>query len=317
MKDQIMTVLGPQAPGELGITDAHNHLWITEQENQADQAPVLDQETEIRQELIAYRKAGGGSQLDCQPGGAGRDGNKLRQLSASSGVKIVACTGFHLREYYPLDAGLWSMDGDQAVDYFLGEIHEGLEETRGGSPTVHPGFIKIAVRETIQKSPVHLMEAASAASKQSGYLIQMHTQRGANAEAFVRFFLDHNLPLDRLVISHLDKRPDLGLHRELAQAGCLLEYDTFFRPKYDPENNLWPLILSMVREGYSSSIACATDLADSALWETMGRGPGLVGFINVIKKRLEDHIADSPVVAKLMGENIAGRLGVHHKESTT
>lgn len=315
MPPQIMTVLGPQTPGELGITDAHNHLWISEQDVLTKNAPVLNQEVQIQRELTDYKKAGGGTQLDCQPGGAGRDGNKLHQLSAASGVKIIACTGFHLRDYYPHNAKLWDLDGDQAADFFLDEINTGLDETRNAPSTVYPGFIKIAVRDSIDKSPVPLLKAAAFASRQSGYMIEMHTEKGINAEKFVDYFSDLNLPLDRMVICHIDKRPDPGLHRELAQAGCLLEYDTFFRPKYRPEENLWPLLLEMVKTGWGSSIACATDMADRAQWKTLGDGPGLAGFVNVIKKRLEAEIKDVSVVAKLLGENITDRLAYQTKEN--
>ena len=53
---------------------------------------------------------------------------------------------------------------------------------------VFPGFIKIAVGETLNDSPRDLMEAAFFASKESGLLIEMHTEKGANVEDFLTFF---------------------------------------------------------------------------------------------------------------------------------
>ncbi|MCJ7715694.1 MAG: hypothetical protein MUO54_04145 [Anaerolineales bacterium] len=314
MDNEVITVLGSAAPQELGLIDAHNHIWISPQEVPAKNAPILNQESLINTELIAYRNAGGGAQVDCQPGGAGRDGNQLRSLSESSGVIIIACTGFHLREYYPEGIKIWDLNTEQAADYFLDEINLGLEETRDNPDPVFPGFIKIAVRETLEGSPQALMEAAANASLQSGLLIEMHTERGADIERFTQFFSNLNYPLQKLVICHVDKRPDLGLHTELAQAGCLLEYDTFFRPKYHPEENLWPLIDGMVSSGYAGAIACATDLADSTLWNNLGSGPGLVGFIEIIKKRLELIYSDPDMVIGMLGGNIANRLLRTYKE---
>ena len=308
MDNEVITVLGRLAPHELGLVDAHNHLWISPQDIPAKNAPILNQEAGIRSELIAYRKAGGGSQVDCQPGEAGRDGTKLRSLSESSGVNVIACTGFHLKEYYPEGSKIWDLNAEQAAEYFLDEINLGLEETRDTPNPVFPGFIKIAVRNTLEASPLELMEGAAAVSLESKLLIEMHTERGAEVEKFIEFFTDQNLPLEKIVICHVDKRPDLGLHMELARAGCLLEYDTFFRPKYNPENNLWPLIEDMVKGGNAGAIACATDLADSDLWMNIGGGPGLVGFINIIKKRLEMIIPDPEVITGLMGGNIANRF---------
>ncbi len=313
MARQVITVLGPVAPELLGVTDAHNHLWISPVPGRDGGGLVLDQMAPITRELIAYREHGGGTQLDCQPGGAGRDGNRLRQLSEDSGVKIVASTGFHLSEYYPEDAEIWNMNAEQAGEYFLEEITRGLAETRNKIQPVYPGFIKIAVRETLSKTPLELLEGAVEAGKQSGYLLEMHTEKGQGVEAFVEFFENSKLPLERVVLCHVDKRPDFGLHQELASAGCLLEYDTFFRPKYSPEKNLWPLLHRMVEDGWSGSVACATDLADSKMWQTMGQGPGLTGFLTLIWQRLEREIGEE-AAEKLTGRNIRHRLAVDFKE---
>jgi phosphotriesterase-related protein len=310
MGGQVITVLGPVAPAEMGVTDAHNHLWISPVKDPALGLPVLDQFEQIERELNEYRQAGGGGQLDCQPGGAGRDGQKLRQLSQASRVHIVACTGFHLRQYYEEQAEVWSMNQEQAVDYFLSEIRNGLAETRGLEQPVRPGFIKIAVSASLGASPLNLVRASAEASLQTGLAIEMHTEKGKAAEEFVELFLELGLPLSRLVICHIDKRPDLGLHRELAEAGCMLEYDTFFRPKYAPESHVWQLLPAMVEAGLGASIALATDLADKALWKTMGGGPGLAGFVTEVKRRLTELIADQACLEGLMGANIAQRLAL-------
>ena len=55
----------------MGITDAHNHVWIEPVQGADPAAPVLDQFDLIRKELLAYQAAGGGSILDCQPAAAG------------------------------------------------------------------------------------------------------------------------------------------------------------------------------------------------------------------------------------------------------
>jgi phosphotriesterase-related protein len=275
-------------PEELGIVDAHSHLWISPQAVLGEGAEFLDQEEGINKELVAYRQSGGGAQIDCQPLGAGRDANQLQRLSLSSGVPVIASTGFHLRRYYPEGSKIWEMDIEDSIELFRSEIKEGLIETREGQP-VYPGMIKIAIEESLDLSPISLLEAAVRVCQESGLLIQMHTEKGAGLEEVLTFFEGQDLDPDRLVIAHIDKKPDLGLHMELASAGYLLEYDTFFREKYDPEKNLWPLIRKMVDAGHSDSLALATDQADPAMWKTFGTGPGLPGFVNVIKKRLDDN----------------------------
>jgi phosphotriesterase-related protein len=180
---------------------------------------------------------------------------------------------------------------------------------------VYPGFIKVAARESLKATPQALLEGAVAASKESGYLIEMHTEKGADVEHIVDQLVQWGFSLDRLVICHIDKRPDLGLHQELAEEGCGLEYDTFFRPKYHPGENLWPLIKAMVESGYDQALILATDLADSSLWTSYGGQPGLAGFPGKIQKQIAFEINDTQIAAALMGGNIARRLAIPIKES--
>ncbi|HOU41108.1 MAG TPA: hypothetical protein PK829_07555 [Promineifilum sp.] len=325
----IVTVLGPVVT--LGIADAHNHLYIGRVPGAPDDAPALTDSEGVARELIRFRAMGGGGIVDCQPGGCGRDGRVLRALSEQTGVAIVAATGFHRRRYYPPDAPLFALSAEAAASYFLGEIRGGLEETRGKDPSpqpspggrgsktepsppgrggenVYPGVIKMAAEATLAESPAALFAAAAAVAAETGYAIEVHTERGAAVEALLAYFVDRGVAPERLVFCHVDKRPDVGLHRELAAAGVLLEYDTFYRPQYDPERGVWPLLAQMLAAGWGQRIALATDMADPALWAELGGGPGLPGIFTVIKPRLEQMGADAATVAGLLGGNICARL---------
>ena len=352
-----MTVLGPVAPAALGVADAHSHLYIAPVPGGAADAPVLTDVAGVARELSGFRRLGGGAIVDCQPGGCGRDGNVLRRLSQETGVHVIAATGFHRRVYYPPDAALFGLSAAQAADIFLSEIQDGLEETRGADPspqpspggrggatspqpspggrggatsgqlspdgrggqTVYPGIIKIAAEATLDACPLALFEASAEVCRQTGYAIEMHTERGAAVEDLLAFFGGRGVSPRRLVFCHVDKRPDFGLHRELAQAGVLLEYDTFFRPKYDPERGVWPLLGRMAAAGLAGQVALATDMADPALWAELsprlgaelGGGPGLAGIFTIIKARLEQMGLPDDAVAGLLGGNIAARLSVH------
>lgn len=303
----LMTVTGPLPASDAGITDAHNHVWISPVDEAAG-GPVLNTESAILSELVAYRQAGGGTLIDCQPGGCGRDGRQLQTLGEASGVHIVACTGFHLRRYYPPDYALFDADPHSACELFITELRDHLAETNGSATPVCAGFIKIACEATLEGSPVHLIEAAVGASLATGAGIEVHTEQGADADRIARAMLDFGLPPGKLVLCHVDKRPDLALHRELAQQGILLEYDTFYRPKYDPERHLWPLLENMIEAGLTQHVAIATDMADAAMWSTLGNGPGLTGLFTQIIPRLHLLGCDAATVRQLTGENIVGRL---------
>jgi 5-phospho-D-xylono-1,4-lactonase len=276
--------------------------------------PVLNNEAAITQELIQYRAAGGGAIVDCQPGGCGRNGRYLRSLAQNSQVHLIACTGFHRRIYYPSETPLWQMSAETAAELFVNELTVALVETSTDPQPVKAGFIKIAGEASLAETPRHLLEAAAAACLATDCAIEMHTEKGAAVEDFLQFFLDQGVSPGRLVFCHVDKRPDFSFHQEIAQSGAMLEYDTFYRPKYQPEQTVWPLLVQMVKAGLGAQIALATDMADSGMWQMLGGQPGLTAFITSIKNRLQQLEFERTIINQLMGGNIAKRLAVSPKK---
>ncbi len=302
----IQTVTGPLPESDVILADGHAHAWIAPPDGIAPEARLeLNRFEAIQAELVQFRAAGGTLLVDCQPGGAGRDANRLAQLARASGVWITATTGFHLPQYYPPEEGLWSATAESAAAYFVGELVTGTRESGG---TIRATTIKVGYSGVIEGQPRVLMEAAAEAARQTGALVLFHTERGINVEALLPFFADRGVPADRLYLCHVDKRPDLGLHRELAQAGVLLGYDTFTRPRYDPDRTAWPLLLAMVAAGLGSQVAVGQDLALPDMWRSWGGAPGLCFLPDVIVPRLRAEGVPDGVLRQLTGANIARRL---------
>jgi len=304
----VRTVLGEIPYESLGITDAHNHVWIDPIPGADPAAPVLDQYDKIKEELKLYRSAGGGSLLDCQPGGCGRNANKLAQISRATGVHIIACTGFHRKRYYSPEAWLFTTRPEQASEYFLQELTSALEETKEQPEPVRAGFIKVALESAWNDSPLCALEGAAEAATQTGCLVEVHTEKGGLAEKAAIFFEGAGIAPKQLVLCHMDKRPDFGLHMELARFGALLEYDTFYRPKYEPETKLWPLIKKMAEAGLSNQLALATDMAEAEMYATIGNGPGLASLPTEIKLKLIKIGIQENSIRQMLGGNIARRL---------
>jgi predicted metal-dependent phosphotriesterase family hydrolase len=302
----IQTINGLLAPEQAGLTDAHEHVWI-DPVTANSELPRLDHYAEIAAELRDYRSAGGCTLVDCQPAFTGRDGRRLSRLSVESGVNIIACTGFHLRSYYPENARLWSLTEEIAGDFFIAELTRSLVEFERDTPPHRAGVIKVALPAEPDVQTIALMRAAGRACLMTGAAIMIHTDRGLWAENILPFFGDLGIKENRLIICHIDKRPDYGLHAELAREGALLEYDTFLRPKYDPQKNVYPLIDRMVSDGFSRSVALALDIAYEKFWAFNG-GPGLVSLPYEILSTLKQRGLPESAIRQMAGENIARRL---------
>lgn len=304
----VNTVQGPISYEDLGITDCHNHIWIDPVPGVDPNSPVLNQFNEIELELIEYKKAGGQSLLDCQPEGCGRNSIKLMELSQKSGVTVIACTGFHRQKYYPPQHWLFSKRAQKVCDFLSTELETGMYETLELERPLKAGFIKIALETAWGDCPQAALEGTAFAAKKTGALIEIHTEKGALAEKACLYFTDNGVSPNQIVLCHMDKRPDYGLQNELARLGVLLEYDTFYRPKYDPEKNLWPLIDHMVENELAGSIALATDMAEAALYHHLGDGPGLHSLPTDIKTKLQERGISDQDITQMIGGNIARRL---------
>lgn len=310
MRRAVITVLGPRAERPAGIVDAHAHLWINPPAGvQAGDAPTLNDEAAIAEELAAFRAAGGTGAVDCQPPGTGRDPERLAALARATGLEVVAATGFHLERYYAPDSWTWTAAADALADRFTMELTLGMESPDGRRTPHLAGVIKAAHPGSLSDPRyLRLFSAACEASRRTGAAILVHTEQGRGVEELADFFLREGLDPSRVVLCHVDKRPDPVLHRELATAGFLLEFDTFLRPKYEPEVRVWPLLEALLQEGLDGAVACALDLADAAQWRFRSGGPGMLGLVEIVRPRLERLGLAQAQIAALLGGNISARI---------
>lgn len=305
---EFITVRGVPSSLKSGIVDAHNHLWIAPRDGAAGPVPQVDDHDLLVSNLVSFKEIGGSAILDAQPGaGCGRDGRRLESLSAATGVAVFACTGFHRKQYYPGNEPLFTKAADEVFDHFMLELNSGLEECRNAPSPVRAGYIKIAAADSLDKTPTHLFEAAATAAAHTGALLAVHTERGAAAEEILAALLKLKVHPEKLMLCHMDKRPDAGLHLELASSGVLLEYDTFHTPKYTPDENVWPLLHRMLAENYAGSLAIGTDMAYTSAWMSSG-GNSLAERHTAIRARLQQVGCNPETIGRLQGSNILARL---------
>ena len=104
----------------------------------------------------------------------------------------------------------------------------------------------------------------------------------------MELFRELGVPIERVALSHTDRRPDVGYHRELLSSGVNLEYDQALRQGPDePRGTAW-LLSQMVSEGFEDRLMLGTDGARRSLWRTLGGSPGLAwlhtGFVEVLER---------------------------------
>jgi phosphotriesterase-related protein len=290
----IQTVNGIITPQELGYCQSHEHLFIADGLS-ARLVPSLklDNFDATCAELVLYHESGGMSVIDAQPVGCGRMADLQQKASARTGVNILASTGFHKLIFYPADHWIHSMDERALAELFMEELQQGMYihcDTSGPSSkiTAKAGIIKTASDVDGPSGEYRkLFEAAAEASNQTGATILSHTEMGKGALDQITLFTDCKVPVDSLVICHLDRvLTDEKYLMEVAASGVYLELDTIGRFKYHSDEDEARFIIKLLEHGYEDRILIGLDTTRERM-KNYGGSLGLdymfVSFLPLLK----------------------------------
>lgn len=281
---QIRTVLGDIPAETLGFCDAHNHLiidhpWV----NHRFPEYALTSPSLAVSELKEFGKHGGKAVVDAMPGNAGRCGKKLKQISQETEIHIIASTGFHLERYYEQGRCGAEQSEKALADYFISEIEGNLREKE---VQARAGVIKVASEEKWRLREQKIFRAAAQAHRETGAPLLTHTEQGKLALEQIELFIEEKVDLKRVVLSHTDRLPDIGYHREILSTGVGLEYDSAFRWKQG--NPTLDLILQL-GDRYANQILLGMDAARPTYWKAYGGKPGLSYYLTDFYPLLKSH----------------------------
>jgi len=276
----VRTVMEDIPASRLGVTYAHEHLIIDPSfTTHATPEFELSDVTRALDDLQRFRGAGGQSMVDSMPCDSGRNVLKLADLARRSGVQIVAPTGLHLAKYYV--PGHWShrYHEDVLTELFVADLVEGIDAHDYSGPRVErtthrAGVIKIATDTRFNDRERRIFAAAASAHRQTGAPILTHTEQGLLGLEQVQTLRHLGVDLRHVVLSHLDRRPDLAYHREILSTGVCVEYDSAFRWKAPQGNPTLDLVAGLIAE-FPDQIMLGMDAARRSYWAGYGGAPGL------------------------------------------
>src|SRR4029078_5333572 len=128
---RVQTVLGPVDPAGLGWVLPHEHtaiaLWHIP--NRWDYGRPRRAEPVIREELAAFRAAGGGTVVDLTLDGVGRDPEWLAGLARATGLPVVMRSGWYRGPHYPAEALIARRSVDALADVIVHDATEGVAGT--------------------------------------------------------------------------------------------------------------------------------------------------------------------------------------------
>ena len=284
----IRTVRGDIAPDELGVTDAHDHLFFASAKLPGQE---LDDVPAAEAELRAFAAAGGQALAQWTPIGLGRRAEELPALSEAAGVHLIAATGLHQAGHYAPDQLAVLLDG--LAERFIAELSEGLR--RDGEPDGPPispgtraGLIKVAGDfHHLDRHASAVFEAAAAAHHATGSTIAVHLEGGTHPLGVLAALHGRlGVPAGSVILGHLNRFPDPGPHREAAEAGAFLGFDGPSRANHATDWRLFDLLGALVAAGHADRILLGGDTTSAAARAAGGGGPGIPFLLTDIRARV-------------------------------
>jgi phosphotriesterase-related protein len=260
----VQTVLGPVAATELGITSAHEHLFIdlscwfdapaagdaeaarmagsrVRADDPALMAAVranpfavhdnlrLDDEETAAAEVARFREAGGRTIVDLTTDEIGRNPAALARLARRTGVNVVMGCGHYIGRSHP--PGLAERGVAALAEGMIHDLTEGIavdgDEGRGRGRAGAIG--EIGTSDPIEPAERTVLEAACRAQLATGAALYVHLDPwGRAGHAALDICEGAGVSPERVVLCHMDPSlagGDLSYARSLALRGAWVSID--------------------------------------------------------------------------------------------
>jgi predicted metal-dependent phosphotriesterase family hydrolase len=223
---KIMTVAGPIAPDDLGLTLPHEHCVVDFLGAEKAPAPRHDSEeafSTLLPHLQRLKNHGCRTLVECTPNYIGRDVALLKRLSSASGLHILTNTGYYGatgNKFLPRHA--FTESADQLAARWSREFREGINATG-----IRPGFMKLGVdKGKLPEVHAKLVRAAARLHLQTGLTIAIHTGDGEAALDEMRLLKEEGVAAGALIWVHAQNDPG-KIQLEAAKRGAWVSLDGF------------------------------------------------------------------------------------------
>ncbi|CAG6392570.1 phosphotriesterase [Streptomyces cocklensis] len=299
----VRTVLGDIEPAALGVCDAHDHLFLT---SPAMPGPQLDDPAEATERVAGFRALGGEALAQWTPFGMGRRPAEAVAVSRATGVHVIAATGLHQAVHYDAEVLGRLRRGDGLAAFFTAELTEGMiaGDGPGGARTAaRAGMIKVAgMFHGLDDHTRWVMAAAAQAHHATGAPIGVHHEMGTAAvDVLGLLHGELGVPARSVLLGHLNRFPDAGVHRELAAAGAYLAFDGPSRAHHATDAWLVDSLVALAAAGHTDQLLLGADTTSP------GGGPGAGYLLRTLRPRLI-HELGSAAAESVFRANPAGAL---------
>ncbi|MBK3643251.1 phosphotriesterase [Streptomyces sp. MBT33] len=289
----VRTVLGDVRPEELGVCDAHDHLFLRSARLPGQE---LNDAAAARAELAAFRAVGGGTVVQWTPYGMGRRAADLPDLSRASGVHVVCATGLHQAAHY--SAQLVEELRGGLAEVFVAELTQGI-----GTSGVRAGLIKVAGGfHALDAHARWTMTAAAEAHHATGAAVAVHLELGTGALDVLDLLCGRlGVEPHRVILGHLNRSPDPVVQRQAAEAGAYLAFDGPSPAHHATDWRMPQAVRALAEAGFGHRLLLGGDTVIAGARSVDG-GPGMPYLLRRVRPRLALELGEE-LMDRVLTEN--------------
>jgi predicted metal-dependent phosphotriesterase family hydrolase len=268
----------PPSPPQFGALPPPDLSWMRDLD-------LLSEELEIA------RREGIACIVDAGHPDMGRDINLLRQVSAKSGMPIVASGGFYTQPYYPREIA--TMSEDQIVAALVAQA----EADPIGA------FGEIGSWDYITRDERKVFRAIGRAHLATNIPIYTHTGiPGKSALEQLDILEDVGVDPKRVVIGHLGNLvdPTTEVHRAICRRGAFVGFDRQGGPNDEP---VVPIVMALIDAGYADNLMFSSDFSNGSMLKRNNKEFGYAKTLTVFVPRLRKAGASEEVLRQIMNDN--------------
>ncbi|WCK05407.1 phosphotriesterase family protein [Agrobacterium tumefaciens] len=333
---KIMTVRGPIAADQLGVTLMHEHIlndcrcwWhapkTPERQYLAEGFVCMEILGELRQdpfvnkhnitlddeplavtELKDFVAAGGQTIVEPTCQGIGRNPLAMRRISEATGLNIVMGAGYYLASSHPEKVA--GLTVNAIADEIVQEALHGVDGT-----DIRIGLIgEIGVSADFTAAEEKSLRGAAQAHVRTGLPLMVHLPGWLRlGHKVLDIVADEGADLNHTVLCHMNpSHADIAYQSELADRGAFIEYDMigmdFFyadqQVQCPSDEDAARSIVMLVKGGYLDRILLSHDVFLKMMLTRYG-GNGYAYILRHFLPRLKRHGLDDATLQTLMRDN--------------
>ena len=333
---QVMTVSGPIALGDLGITLMHEHIVLdasswwhcpscAKRMHLAEQKLAMNILGELRMdpfvnkdncslddqalavsELLQFKELGGMTVVDPTNVGIGRNPQALLEISQQTGLNIVMGAGFYLEASHP--QRVKDIDSTAIAEEIIAEAEHGVADSN-----IRIGIIgEIGISADFTAAEEKVLRGAARAAVSTQLPLSVHLPGWErHAHRVLDVAEQEGCTPKQVVLCHMNPSyEDKTYQRELAQRGAFLEYDMigmdFFyadqqaQCPYDEDNA--KAIRALIDDGYIEQLLLSQDVFLKMMLTHYG-GFGYGYILRHFVPRLKRHGVSDEQIKILLQDN--------------